>query len=44
MMCVVRAMTSAASSPSPIGSTFSAYDSGALRPGIRRAHGLPPLA
>ena len=44
MMCVVRAMTSAVSTPLPIGSIRSTYDTGAFIPGTRRAHGHPPLA
>ena len=44
MMCVVRVMTFAVSTPSPIGSTHSAYDSGAFNPGTRRTHGNPTFA
>jgi len=39
MMCVVAAMTTA----SPIGSTLSAYDTGAFHPGSRRFPGFPTL-
>lgn len=44
MMSVVRVMTLAVSTASPIGSTLSAYDFGAFHSGTCRDHGPSPRA
>ena len=43
MMCVVATMAPEISISSPIGSTLSAYDSGAFHPGTSRFPEFPPF-